>query len=436
MPAKTRFDPVQIARAGRGVTAGLEGAAATGAGAVLLWGWLFDPDRELRGLRCEIAGRVLPMELLDRVPRPDIVEMFAAGLRSRTPEVGFLGLVQAEPDTLRAAGGRIGLIVDAGGDATLSTNRLVFEPGSFLGAVLGERLPVRLMRPAAIRRAGEALWAPEADRVLAEARRNVQRQSFGADRSPGLSLIVPLGDGLGALRETLAYLDMDGDRAGLELVLALQREEDWTATTAAIADAATDLRIVVVRTGETLTAGAAARIGLEAASADALVLMSDAVAPPVGGWVADTLEDLAGAPFALPEALPRFDGLAERFEPRGVPGPTAWPHEDVRADLRALATDAGLDRWSPGLLAGRRAALMALGFRWSDPATAAGFWTLLAAGAAGAGAGALRAGGRFTVAPVTVESESSAETQLLDAYLLADRLGRGAGGAPIRTAAE
>jgi hypothetical protein len=353
MPAKTRFDPVQIARAGA-VTAGLEGAAGTGAGSVLLWGWLFDADRELTGLRCEIAGRALAVELLDRTPRADVVEMLASAARSRSPEVGFLGLTQVQPEFLVAAGGRITLTVEAGGRSANSANRLVYAPGAAFQDLIGERLPLRLMRPEAIRRAGQALWAPEAARVLAEAQRHVQRQGFGPEGAPALSLVIPVGANAGVLRETLAYLDMDDARAGLELVLALQDDGDWAAVEAAVLAAAADLRILVVRTGETLPPGAAARIGLDAATAEAVVLMSDAVAPPVGGWIEETLADLAVGPFALPEAMPRFDGRTERFEPRTAPGSTAWPHEDVRTTLRARAAAAGLDRWSPGLVAGRR----------------------------------------------------------------------------------
>ncbi|MDP8916353.1 MAG: hypothetical protein M3M95_03960 [Pseudomonadota bacterium] len=435
MPAKTRFDPVQIARAGR-VTAGLEGAAATAAGGVLLWGWLFDAERELRNLRCEIAGRVLPVELLDRVPRPDVLEMFASAISSPTPDVGLLGLCQADPDLLRAAGGRVSLAVEAAGGAAATANRLAFEPGSSFEAMLGERLPVRLMRPEPIRRAGEALWAPEAARVLAQARRNARGQRFGPDRPARLSLVVPLGENIAVLGETLAYLDMDPDRSALELVLVLQREEDWTSAETAIAGAATDLPILVVRTGAALSAGVAARVGLDAASADRVVLMSDSVVPPSRGWMADTLEDLDTAALVLPELMPRFDGLPQRFEPRAAPVPTAWPHEDVRALLRAQAARAGLGRWSPGLVAGGKGALTALDIGWSALATADAFWTLLTAEAGRAGAASLRAGPLFTVAPVTAEADLSADMRLLDFYTLADRLGRASGGASVPAAAE
>lgn len=425
MPVKDRsFDPVQVAQAGE-AAAGLEGAAATGAGTVLLWGWLFEPQDETTELACNLGGRIVPVERLDRVPRPDVIESFAASVRSRTPDVGFLGLAQADRESLNAAGGRITLIARARDQSSTTANRLLFEPGSTYAETVGRRLPIALMRPEALRRAAQTFWPPESARILAEALRSIRSQRVGPVRSPELSVIIPVAENAGALRHTLSYLDMDPESAKVEVILSVARDELWGAAEQAVEDAATDLTIKLVRTGEALPVGGATRVGLEAAAATRVLLMADAVAPPAPGWIPSMLEDLGEADFAAPGAMPRFDGLVHRFEPRSAPRDgSIWSHEEMRASLNGLVRELGLDRRSPHVLAANRTALLEADVPWGEAFEPDCFWAGLLNAAVRRGASALRCGDLFTYAPIDRAPETA--DRLLDMYALEARLRRDA----------
>lgn len=414
------FDPVQVAHAGE-AEAGLEGAAATGAGAVLLWGWLFQPEGGAVELACDLGGRTVPVELLDRTSRPDVIESFAASVRSRAPDVGFLGLAQVDAETLKAAGGRATLVVRLGDQSSGSTNRLLFEPGSTFEETVGRRLPTRVMRPEALRRAAEALWPPEGARILGEALRSLRSQRVGPPRSPELSIVIPVADNLGTLRQTLSDLDMDPESSRVEVVFSLARDELWATVETAVEDAATDLSVVLVRTGEALSVAAAARVGLEVATAERVLMMSDAVAPPARGWVGSVIEHLDGADFGSPDAMPRFDGLVHRFEPRSpARDASLWSHEAMRTSLLDSMRDLGLDIRSPEVLAARRRALLDADIPWAEAREGPAFWTGLLNEAVRRGSPSWASGNLFTYAPV--DHRPDTDWRLLDLYALEARL--------------
>ena len=417
-PAPDRyFDPVQLVQIGS-ASGGLEGAVASATGAVLLWGWLHDPDKAVHKLSCVVGGEILPVELLDRIARPDVVELHAATVRSSDDQLGFLALAHADGQVLQRAGGRIALQFDSGEGAGSSINRLFFEPGSsFRDAVL-KRLPLPLMQPQAIRRAVEILLWPENARVLREARRSRQVRTYGAGATPQLALVIPVtGDGAG-LRETLSYLDMSLGRSLLEVVLVLASDRHERAVDRAVREAEAAYPLKVVRTAENLGVGGAARLGLDACTADQVILMSELIVPPAGLRPEQMVLDLGAAPFAAPRALPRFDGLPHRFEPRAlVPSTTAWPHDGLVSTLRAAAASQDLDSWSPGLVGARLDALLDLQFDWSAPLSGAGFWAALLAEVVRSGAVELAGGSDFTFAPISAPAaDASDEDRLLDGY--------------------
>ena len=403
---------------------GLEGAEATGAGTVLVWGWLVDPLNEVRGIGCDLAGRTGAVELLDRIPRPDLAEMLASVL-PRTSEPGFVGLVQSAPDALRAAGGRLALTLDTGHGSARSANRLLFEPEAAFGDTVGRRLPVTRMRPLAVARAAEALQGPELRRTLEQADGRVEQQDFGPAGRASLSLVIPIAGDLpvggdkDALRQTLAYLDMDPDGPELEVVLALTQGRDWPAVERAVLNASTDLRILIVRAGEALSVGAAARVGLEAASAPVVALMAEAVVPPTRDWMRSAGAQLETAAFAAPAAMPRFDGLTHRPGARvGLRAATDWSHDEVSMRIERAVERSGLNQWSPGLVVGRRDAFLRSDIAWAGVAGADAFWDLLLDAAVSGGAVPLPSGGRFTLVP-GAPNDDEIGAGLLDAYELA-----------------
>jgi hypothetical protein len=245
--------------------------------------------------------------------------------------------------------------------------------------------------------------------------------------------VIPLSDDIGALRQTLSYLDMDGESARTEVVLSVARSELWSSVEQGVQDAATDLSLVLVTTGEALSVGGAARVGLQAAAAERVILVSDAIAPPSRGWISSVLEDLAASEFAAPDSLPRFDGLPHRFEPRS-PGRDAsiWSHESVTDSLAELGRRLGLDRRSPGLVAARRRALLDADIAWGEAINGPAFWAGLLNEALRRNASSLRSGGLFTYAPVS--GPAVADDELLDTYALEQRL-RGAL-SPVEPSAE
>lgn len=423
-PAPDRyFDPVQLVQIGS-ASGGLEGAVASAAGAVLLWGWLHDPDKAIHKLSCVLGEEILPLELLDRIARPDVVELHAATVRSRDDQLGFVALVHADGQVLRRAGGRITLQFESGGETGSSSNRLFLEPGSSFRDAVQKRLPVSLMQPPAIRRAVEVLLWPENARVLREARRSRQVRTYGAGATPRLGLVIPLASEGAGLRETLSYLDMSPGRSLLEVVLVLASDRHERAVDRVVRQSETDYPLKVVRTAETLGIGGAARLGLDACTADHVLLMSESIVPPAGLQPEQAVLALEAAPFAAPRALPRFDGLAHRFDPRLlVPSNTAWPHDGLVSALRAVAASRGLDSWSPGLVGARLDALLELDFDWSAPFSEAGFWAALLTEVIGAGAVELAGGSEFTFAPISAPAaDASEEDRLLDGYGLQARL--------------
>jgi hypothetical protein len=405
MPVRDRyFDPVQIARTGS-ASAGLEGAAGVETG-VLLWGWIVDPEEVIERVTCEIGGEVRPVEVLDRLVRPDVLEAFAPGPLGADLEVGFVGLVQTNPDALLAAGGRVGLTIATSEGAAVSRNRLRLEPTASFDGVFGAHVPLEQLGPASLRRLAEALWAPAADQALRAALEGRERFRPGGATTPRLSIVV-VSHGADLVRELLVYLDMNAEAASLELVLVVSDDRSDEFERAVRATAA-DLSVQVVRTRPAST-GVMARVGLDASRADDVVLMSEAMAPPSGPWAAQVNEDLQRTELLLPPRLPRFDGGEHRWAlgPR-TPPPAARLHEAAYDRVGRALWD-----WSPGLIAGRRDALAAL-TGWGA-ATEDGFWGALIA-AAGRRAAPFRGSEGFTYAPTTT---ASFEPQhLLDVYLL------------------
>jgi hypothetical protein len=95
--------------------AGLEGGFATSEGAVLLWGWLSAPLDAVPALTCLIDGEARPVELVARMPRPDVAEMLAGVSRGLSGELGFFALTWAGSELVARSGSRLGLQIDADG---------------------------------------------------------------------------------------------------------------------------------------------------------------------------------------------------------------------------------------------------------------------------------------------------------------------------------
>lgn len=421
------FDPVQIAQIGSAAF-GLEGAEATAAGALVLWGWLVDPISELRNLTCEVNGRTAAVEMLDRVARPDLAEMLAP--LGPGGEPGFVAWTQLELEVLHAPDRQVTLRLETDQGFAVSRNRLVFNPARSFARGVGARLPLARMRPAAIARVGAAIRGPLEARAVQDAGQGARSSAFGPTAESRLSLVlpvqgaVPLAGEYGVLRQTLAYLDMDPDAVDLELVLVVADPALWDVVEQAVLDAAASLKVRIVRPSRELSVGAAAAIGVEAASAPQVALMSEAVVPPARDWIADVLSALRTSRWAGPQTIPRFDGLTHRFQLRSpAQGTTSWPHEAVRSRLLEAMRRRRLDSWSPHLVAGDRQALLRATVEAAQVGGDDAFWMALLDQALSEGAAPFASGAQFTFVPGAARGEDEAQAEsLLDAYALAARL--------------
>lgn len=422
MPVVTRpFDPVQIAHLGSALIA-LEGGVATAAGGVLLWGWSYDPDGEVRALHAELDGRSHEVELLDRAPRPDVVEMFGADWPAPAPNAGWLGFVQLEPEAAASLGGEVRLRVQSDEGSAVTANRLRYQPGVGPERTLLPHLPLRELSPQGLRRVGEALWRPEAERAGRAAQGRAAVRVFGPDRRGDLSLVIPWRAGWNALRDTLAYLDIDPQSRRLEVVLVLAGGQDAQDAARAIETAATELAVLVVHGAGQLSVGAAARLGAEAATSPVIALMADDVVPPSAGWVDAAIEAASAGAWLTPARMARFDGAFTRVSPwPGGERGTAWSHADAFAALRSTP----LADWSPGLVIVARELFLKGEFAPAAMATAHGFWTALLVHALDQGARPFGPGDAFTLAPAGRSGPGEVgDLALLDLYALAEAIGR------------
>lgn len=417
-------DRLEIDAVGSAVVA-LESAVASDSGVAVVSGWALDPEQTMGEMTLEIGGRRLPLELIDRTPRPDVFARFKPSHRSSFEDVGFVALARLGPDL--PAADQVSLGFPAHDRTGVSATRLRHEPGTPLDALLVEHAPLELLRPAALRRLGAVVSEDHGRQAAADPPPPAFHRRFGPQGAPAMSLIIAVGENLDVLRHTLTYLDIDPEADRLQVVLALSRPDQWEVVRKVLDQARFDLRLVVIVPQGALGVGVAARAGLEAAAAPHVTLMSDDIVPPAGNWVAGTIEDLEGADFAAPTGLPRFDGGVHGF---GLPALSderlTWSHDEVRDDLQVVAELRGFARCSPGLLAGRAEAFRAADLGWTRYQSPEPFWADALAQTVRMGGRVLSAGGDFTVTPVGDRLAGPLRRRLLEAYTLQARLTSGA----------
>jgi hypothetical protein len=406
------YDPLEIAQAGAMLGA-LEAAVGGESGVVVFWGWLSDPAQELRRLWAEFGGVAFEVHVLERVARPDLLEVYGSALDDRVAELGFLAVTQVDPELLTQQADVLRLVFETEHGAASSANRVHFEAGGRWERSFGPYLSLQTLSPSALAQLGRRVWGPEARLLAAKAHRQARVAAYGPAGEPRLSLVIPWSSDLRYLRETLAYLDMDPQIGGVEVVLVLFGDRTLAEAEAAILGAACEIRIRVVH-GGAWTLGAAARIGLETAAADRALLLDESVTPPAAGWINEALNESAA--WTAPLTMPRFDGLPARAGLGRLDGPTPL-NGPLAQRLRQAEVSAGLAAWSPGLLLGDRTAWLRSGFDWTAMATAEAFWASLLLHAIAEGVAPYAGGDGFTFVPRKGGTELD-PLSLMDAHTL------------------
>ena len=410
----------QVGRSGDVVLA-LEQAVAVAPGVLLVAGWMVDADGESEGLSLHLGGERLPVLPLVRAPRADVNAAFAE-LVAPTAETGLVGLVPATAGQVAAAANTATLSCEIRRGrrrvTVSSTAALQTPPAGAAEMRLLDLVPVSDAPFGALRRLARALAvAGPGLRDEEDARVDTR----GPERGPRVSLVIPIDRGAELLRHTLAYLAIDPDRGLLDVVVAVASPTLYDPVVRIVDQAATGLRVRVVGRSYEIAFDAAARLGVEAATAGAVVLMADDVIPPPGGWVPALAEELAWADFAVPDQLADFDGA-----PR-APMPPPAGHEELRRALHSAVQDLGLGEGALGLVAGRRAAMLAAAQQWPGYFTARPFWTDLALTALDhPRRGRIEGGAAFTGVRLD-HAPAALAAALFDAHLLHQRLVAGAG---------